>query len=153
MQRLLLLVASLLVLGATQASEVFVTKDAQGRPIYTDRPESLPAQKVNVATKQTDTVEVQRQYDEKMKSYAAADKAQAEASKQAVEGKQAQELSAADKAKRCQESRARYQDMMNARRLYEPGSSPEERRYLDSNEIDAARENAKKVMDEFCAGQ
>ena len=153
MQKLLLLVASLLVLGSTQASEVFVTKDAQGRPIYTDRPESLPAQKVNVASQSTDTVTVQQQYDEKMKSYSAADKARVETAKKAVDSQQAQELSAADKAKRCQESRTRYQNMMNARRLYEPGSTGEDRRYLDSNEIDAARENAKKVMDEFCAGQ
>jgi hypothetical protein len=153
MQKLLLLVASLLVLGSTQASEVFVTKDAQGRPIYTDRPESLPAQKVNVASQSTDTIAVQQQYDEKMKSYSAADKARAETAKKAVDSQQAQELSAADKVKRCQESRTRYQDMMNARRLYEPGSTGEDRRYLDSNEIDAARENAKKVMDEFCAGQ
>jgi hypothetical protein len=42
---------------------------------------------------------------------------------------------------------------MNARRLYEPGSTPDERRYLDSAEIDAARASAKQVMDEFCAGQ
>jgi hypothetical protein len=153
MQKLLLLVASLLVLGSAQASEVFVTKDAQGRPIYTDRPESLPAQKVHVASQTTDTVAVQQQYDDKMKSYSDADKARAEAAKTAVDTQQAKELSAADKAKRCQESRARYQNMMNARRLYEPGSTGEDRRYLDSNEIDAARENAKKVMDEFCAGQ
>ena len=113
MQRLLLLVASLVVLGSAQASEVFVTKDAQGRPIYTDRPESLPAQKVNVASQSTDTVAVQQQYDEKMKSYAEADKAKAEASKQAVEGKQAKEISAADKAKRCLDARARYEQVMN----------------------------------------
>jgi hypothetical protein len=141
------------VLGSAQASEVFVTKDAQGRPIYTDRPDSLPAQKVHVASQSTDKVEVQQQYDAKMKSYSEADKAKAEAAKKTVESQQAKELSAADKAKRCQESRTRYQDMMNARRLYEPGSSGEDRRYLDSNEMDAARENAKKVMDEFCAGQ
>ena len=153
MQKLLLLVASLLVLGSAQASEVFVTKDAQGRPIYTDRPESLPAQKVNVATKQTDTVEVQRQYDEKMKSYAEADKVQAEASKQAAEGKQAKEISAADKAKRCLDARARYEQVMTAQRLYEPGATEGERRYLDDKEIDLAREHSKKVMDEFCAGQ
>ena len=153
MQRLLLLVASLLVLGSAQASEVFVTKDAQGRPIYTDRPDSLPAQKVNVASQSTDTVAVQQQYDEKMKSYSEADKARAEAAKKSAESQQATELTAADKAKRCQESRKRYQDMMNARRLYEPGPTGEERRYLDSNEVDAARENAKKVMDEFCTGQ
>ena len=153
MQKLLLLVASLLVLGSAQASEVFVTKDAQGRPIYTDRPESLPAQKVNVATKQTDTVEIQRQYDEKMKSYAEADKVKAEASKQAAEGKQAREISAADKAKRCLDARARYEQVMTAQRLYEPGATEGERRYLDDKEIDLAREHSKKVMDEFCAGQ
>jgi hypothetical protein len=153
MRKLLLLVASLLVLGSAQASEVFVTKDAQGRPIYTDRPESLPAQKVNVASQSTDTVTVQRQYDEEMKSYSAADKARAEAASKSVDAQQAKELSAADKAKRCQESRTRYQNMMNARRLYEPGATADDRRYLDSDEIDAARENAKKVMDEFCAGQ
>ena len=153
MQRFILLVASLVVLGSAQASEVFVTKDAQGRPIYTDRPESLPAQKVNVATKQTDTVEVQRQYDEKMKSYAEADKAKAQASKQAAEGKQAREISAADKAKRCLDARARYEQVMTAQRLYEPGATEGERRYLDDKEIDLAREHSKKVMDEFCAGQ
>ena len=153
MQKLLLLVASLLVLGSAQASEVFVTKDAQGRPIYTDRPESLPAQKVNVATKQTDTVEVQRQYDERMKSYTEADQAKAEASKQAAEGRQAQELSAADKAKRCLDARARYEQVMTAQRLYEPGATEGERSYLDDKEIDLAREHSKKVMDEFCAGQ
>jgi Domain of unknown function (DUF4124) len=153
MQKLLLLVASLLVLGSAQASEVFVTKDAQGRLIYTDRPESLPAQKVNVATKQTDTVEVQRQYDARMKSYAEADQAKAEASKQAAEGRQAKELSAADKAKRCLEARARYEQVMTAQRLYEPGATEGERRYLDDKEIDLAREHSKRVMDEFCAGQ
>jgi len=153
MQRLLLLVASLLILGSTQANEVFVTKDTQGRPVYTDRPESLPAQKVNLATKQTDTVEVQRQYDAKMKSYAEADKAEAEAAKKSVDSKQAQELSAADKAKRCLDARARYEQVMTAQRLYEPGATDGERRYLDDKEIDAAREYSKKVMDEFCAGK
>ena len=153
MHRLLLLVASLVALGSAQASEVFVTKDAQGRPIYTDRPDSLPAQKVHVASQSTDAVAVQQQNEEKMKSYSEADTARAEATKKAVDSQQAKELSAVDKAKRCQDSRTRYQDMMNARRLYEPGSSPDERRYLDSNEIDAARADAKKVMDEFCADQ
>ncbi len=153
MQRLLLPVAALMVLATAQASDVFVTKDAQGRPIYTDRPDSLPAQKVNVATKQTDKVEVQRQYDEKMKSYGEADQAQEEASKQAVEGKQAQELSAADKAKRCLEARVRYEEVMTAQRLYEPGATEGERRYLDAKEIDTARARYKTAMDEFCAGQ
>ena len=153
MHRLLLLVASLVALGSAQASEVFVTKDAQGRPVYTDRPESLPAQKVNVASQSTDTVAVQKQYEEKMKSYSEADKAKAEAAKKSVDAQQSKELSAADKTKRCLDARTRYEQVMTAQRLYEPGATEGERRYLDDKEIDLAREHTKKVMDEFCTGQ
>ena len=151
MHRLLLLATSLLVLGSAQASEVFVTKDTQGRPIYTDRPDSLPAQKVHVASQSTDSAAVQQQYQEKLQSYSEADKARAEATKKSVDSRQAKELSATDKAKRCQDARTYYQKMMNARRLYEAGSTDQDRRYLDSNEIDATRADAKKLMDEFCA--
>ena len=130
-----------------------MTRDAQGRPVYTDRPERLPAQKLNVATQQTDVVEAQTRYQQEMARYQQAEKAGAEATKKAADARQAAELSAVDKAKRCQEARQRYQNLMNARRIYEPGSTPEERRYLDSEEMDATRENARKVMDDFCAGQ
>ena len=123
---------------------MFVTKDAQGRPVYTDRPDSLPAQKVNIATKQTDTVEVQRQYDEKMKSYAEADKAKAEASKQAVESKQAKETLRRRQGQALLDARARYEQAMTAQRLYEPGATEGERRYLDDKEIDAAREHCQE---------
>jgi hypothetical protein len=150
MQRILLLVMALAVLGSAQA-EVFVTRDAQGRPVYTDRPDSLPAQKVNVATQSTDTVEAQRSSDEQAK--AAAAKAQPDSSRQAAEKRAAREMTEADKAKRCEEARARYTMVMNSQRLYEQGPNEGDRRYLDSAEIDATRENARKVMDEFCAGQ
>jgi len=153
MQRLSVLLAALVALGSAQANEVFVTKDAQGRPIYTDRPESLPAQKVKVATGNTETVEAQRQYEEKMQANAAAEKSQADAAKQATETKAAKELTAADKAKRCLDARARYEQVMTAQRLYEPGETEGERRYLDSKEIDSARASTKKAMDEFCADQ
>ena len=55
-------------------------------------------------------------------------------------------------AKRCADARTRYQAVMSSYRLYEQGPDGE-RRYLDSAEIDAARADAKKVMDEFCGGQ
>jgi hypothetical protein len=149
MQRILLLVLTLALLGVAQA-EVFVTKDAQGRPVYTDRPDSLPAQKVNVATQSADAVETPPVPDEQAK---AAAKAQPDASRQAAEKRAAREMTEADKAKRCEEARAHYTMVMNSQRLYEQGPNEGERRYLDSAEIDATRENARKVMDEFCGGQ
>jgi hypothetical protein len=145
--------AALLACATASAADVFVTRDAQGRPIYTDRPEKLPAEKVSVATKQTDVVEVQSRYQAEMTKLQEADKTATDAARKTTEAKQAAELSAADKAKRCQDARSRYENLMNARRIYEPGTTPDDRRYLDSAEMDATRENAKRVMDEFCAGQ
>jgi hypothetical protein len=142
--------AAALVCASASAAEVFVTRDSQGRPVYTDRPESLPAQKLSVASQPTDAAEVQARHQADMAKQQEADKTSAAAAKKAAEQRQAKELSAADQAKRCQDARAHYQGLMNARRIYEPGSTPDERRYLDSAEMDASRENAKRVMDEFC---
>ena len=153
MHRLAIACFAALLCTSAPAAEVFMTRDAQGRPVYTDRPESLPAAKVNVATQQTDVVEAQARSQQDTARAQQADKAAAEAARKSADTRQAAELSAADKAKRCQDARQRYQEVMNARRIYEPGSTPEERRYLDSAEIDATRADAKKVMDEFCAGQ
>jgi hypothetical protein len=136
-----------------QAGDVFVTKDAQGNPIFTDRPESLPAQKVGVATRQPDTIDASSRSGPATSPYAADEKARAEAARQAAESREVASLTAADKVKRCEESRAHYMSVMNSRRLYEQGPNEGERRYLESAEIDAAREDARKVMDEFCSGQ
>lgn len=152
MKPTLILIVSLVLAAGVQASEVYRTKDAKGQPVYTDKPMTLPAERLDVKTATTDTVEVQQRYEEQMKRYSESDKARADAAAKAAEAGKAKELSAEDRAKRCQEARDRYQSYMNARRLYEPGATEGERRYLDSAEIDAARENAKKTMDEFCGG-
>jgi hypothetical protein len=142
-----------LLTATTATAEVFVTKDAQGRPIYTDRPEKLPAEKMNVATKRTDVVEVQNRYEQQQKAGNEANRAAADAARQTAASKQAAQSTAADKAKRCEEARDRYSTVMNSQRLYEQGPTPDERRYLSSEEIDAARVSAKQVMDEFCSGR
>jgi hypothetical protein len=145
--------ALLLAAAGAQSGEVYKTTDAQGRPIYTDKPPSLPAEKLNVQTKTSDVVEVQKRYDAQMKQYSEADQARAEAAKQAADARKASDMTAEDRAKRCIEARQRYESYMNARRLYEPGAAEGERRYLDSAEIDSARTNAKQVMDDLCRGQ
>jgi len=154
MKPILTLMAVLLVAGsAAHASEVYKEKDAKGNPVYTDRPEALPAEKLNVKTQQTDLVEARRRYDEQMKGYSTAEQASTSGAQQTADKRKAAELTAEDKARRCKESRDRYQSYMNARRLYEPGTTEGERRFLSDAEIDAARADAKKAMDEFCDGQ
>src|SRR5688572_6171207 len=89
--------AMLLTLGVAQASDVFMTKDAQGRPIYTDRPDTLPAQRLDVKSNSTDTVEVQSRYEAEQQQMAASSKASEDASRKAVETRQADEANAADR--------------------------------------------------------
>ena len=148
---LTLLIVLVLAVGA-HASEVYRTKDAKGQPVYTDKPVTLPAEKLDVKTSSTDVVDVQRRYDEQMKRYSEADKARSDTASASADAQKAKELTAEDRAKRCQEARQRYESYMNARRLYEQGPTESERRYLTDAEIDAARERAKTTMEEFCSG-
>ena len=153
MKPTLTLMAALLVIGVSaEATEVYKEKDTKGNTVYTDRPEALPAEKLNVKTQQTDTVEAKKRYDDEMKQYADKDSAAADAKTAANKAKAAQPTED-ELAKRCQDAKARYASYMNAQRLYEPGAKEGERRYLSDAELDAAREFAKKSMDAACAEQ
>jgi hypothetical protein len=153
MKRNCTVILALLLAGSATAADVYKTTDPKGQPVYTDRPDSLPAQKMNVPDRSTDPAEVAKRYDEQMARYQAQGSAEDEAAKKAAEARQAAEMTAEDQAKRCVEARQKYESLMYARRIYEPGEKEGERRYLDSEEIDAARENARQTMEELCAGQ
>jgi hypothetical protein len=153
MKAILTVVIAALLVGSAQAGEVFKTKDDKGNPIYTDKPDTLPAEKLDVKTNQSDTVEVQKRYDAQMKSYSSGAQASSNTAQQAASRQKASELSAEDRAKRCVDARTRYEQVMNSPRLYTQAEGETERHYLTSEQIDAARANAKQVMDEFCAGQ
>lgn len=144
---LALVAATAILLPAAEAGEVFISRDAEGRPVYTDRPESLPAEKLRVSSKPTDPADVQRRYDEQMKAYGSTE----QASQRSADSRAAAEIDAADKVKRCQEARAQYQNLLSAQRIYDEDDSGQ-RRYLSATEIDTARTNAKRLMDEFCSG-
>jgi hypothetical protein len=133
------------------AGDVYVTKDAQGRLIYTDTPQTIPAQKVGIANTTTDPAVVQQRYSEQMQRYATEDTAEQKADAEGADAAKAKQLTAEDKAKRCADARQRYQTYSESHRLYEQGADGQ-RRYLTSEEIDATRASAKQVMDQFCAG-
>ncbi len=151
MRRMQAIIAGLLMSGAALAGEVYVTRDASGTPVYTDRPATLPAEKLGVKSSSTDASEVQARYDEQMQKYAADSEASAKAQAQATDIAKAREITAEDRAKRCVEARTRYEATLNAIRLYEEGPDGQ-RRYLSSEEIDGTRADAKKTVDVVCAG-
>jgi hypothetical protein len=149
MKPLSMILAGLMLAGAAWGGDVYVVTDSSGNRVYTDRPVTLPAERLNVRTTETDPAAVRERYDAQMKQYAADDSPGEQPPATAAEAAKANALSAEDRAKRCVDARQRYQGYMEALRLYEEGPDGQ-RRYLDSAELDAQRANAKKTMDEFC---
>jgi len=141
--------ATLILFAPEWCFNVYVVTDSSGNRVYTDRPQTLPAEKITVRGSAADAAAVRESNEGQAKQDTAVDPKAAATDQSPSEKARAETLSSEDRAKRCVEARQRYQGYMEAMRLYEEGPDGE-RRYLDSEQIDAARANAKKTMDEFC---
>jgi hypothetical protein len=150
MRALMLLVAGTVLAGAAGAGDVYVTRDAQGKPVYTDRPQTLPAEKLGIESASTDPVAVEEQYAERMQRYA--DESAAAQPAAQKKSSKAAAMTPEESARRCTEARQRHEAIMSSFRLYETAPNGE-RRYLTSEEIDTVRADAKKLTDELCSGQ
>lgn len=139
-----------LALGAGVASaDVYMDKDANGNTVYTDKPATLPAERLNVQSRKTDTIEVQARQQAEMNRMQAANQARTQTAAQQADQKAANELTAKDKAERCTKARERYDNYMNSQQLYKPLPDGG-RQYLTDEELTAARTSAKASMDELC---
>ena len=153
MLRTALLSTLTLVAGGLATSgahaDVYKYTDDKGNVQYTDKPRTLPAQRLDVKTQKTDMVAVQARQEEEMKRMQDASKSRQQGAAAQNDQRQAAELSAKDKAERCAKARERYDSYMNSQRLYEELPN-KERRYLSDAELDAARASAKASMDTLC---
>jgi hypothetical protein len=151
LRTLFLLTAATAVLAAGPvAADVYKFKDDKGNVLYTDKPSTLPAERLNIQSQKTDTVAVQQRQQEEMKRMQDADKAnQQGAGQNKDQSPQTSQMTATERAEQCTKARERYDSYANSRRLYEklPDGS---RRYLSDAELDAARISAKASMDAMC---
>ena len=142
-------IAAYALTSHSACADVYEYKDEKGNKLYTDKPRTLPAQRLDIKSQRTDTVAVQARQDADMKRMQDSDKTRQQGSAGQAEQKDASTLSAKDKAERCVKARERYDSYMNSQRLYE--SLPNnERRYLSDAELDAARNSAKASMETLC---
>ena len=150
LRTLFLLTAATAVLASGPvAADVYKFKDDKGNVLYTDKPATLPAERLNIQSQKTDTVAAQTRQQEDMKRLQDEDKASQQAAGQSTEQQQASQMSPTDKAGQCTKSRERFEKYSTSQRLYEklPDGS---RRYLSDAELDAARASAKASMDVMC---
>ncbi len=138
------------MLLAVQAhADVYKYTDDKGNVLYTDKPATLPAERLNVQSQKTDLVALQARQQEEQARADAANQSRQQASGQKADDRKAAQTSATDKADQCKKARERYDTYMTSQRLYE--SLPDgERRYLSDAELDAARASAKASMDVLC---
>lgn len=144
-----LTIAAFALTAGLAHADVYKFTDANGNVQYTDKPATLPAERLNVQSQKTDVVAMQARQEAEAKRMQDADQARRQGSSQQAEQKAASELTAKDKADRCVKARERYDSYMNSQRLYQAGENGE-RRYLSDAELTAARTSAKVTMDELC---
>jgi Domain of unknown function (DUF4124) len=145
----MLTAATAVLVAGPVAADVYKFKDDKGNVLYTDKPSTLPAERLNIQSQKTDTVAVQTRQQEEMKRLQEADKASQQGTAQSKDQQQAAQLTATQKAEQCAKARERYDSYANSRRLYEklPDGS---RRYLSDAELEAARVSAKASVDVMC---
>jgi len=138
-----------LLLASTASADVYKYTDEKGNIQYTDRPLTLPAQRLNIQSQRTDVVEMQERAGDDTKAAADRDKARQQAEKAKSEKKKSDVANTEGKAEACNKARQDYLGRMNAQRLYEDQPNGE-RRYLTDKELDASRSSAKTAMDALC---
>ncbi len=149
MKAILLLASLVLALSGAHAAEIYKYLDENGNVQYTDKPPTLPAQRLQIRNQPTDPAAVQEREQAEQRRRAEADSQRQEQARAAADTQQAEQLTAEDKAKRCLQARERYDTYMNSQKLYE--QLPDgERRYLSSQELDATRAAAKATMEVMC---
>lgn len=146
---LTLTLATAMLAANLALADVYKYTDDKGNVLYTDKPRTLPAQRLDVKTQKTDTVAVQERQEAEAKRQQEADRTRQQSSAAAGDRRQAAQLDEKDKAERCAKARERYDNYMNSRRLYETLPN-NERRYLSDAELDAARNSAKESMETLC---
>lgn len=146
------LIAGLFLAVAAHGGDVYVVTDAQGNRVYTDRPQTLPAQKAAIERSRAAEAEAAAATAGPAEGSPGEESAAPTSQARAAERARAEQATVDDRAQRCIEARKHYQDVMTSRRLYED-SGDGQRRYLTSEEIDLSRADAKRTMDEFCGGQ
>lgn len=137
------------LLAAPAVADVYKFTDEKGNVLYTDKPSTLPAERLNIKSQKTDVVALEERQAVERQRMQESEDARNQTLAQRRSQQQASQLSAKDKADHCAKARERYDTYMNSQKLYEELPNGE-RRYLTSEELDAARASAKATMDVMC---
>lgn len=131
---------------------VYVWVDQNGIRHYQDRPpegQDLAAQQLDLRYKLTDPAAVAAENKRTAEKQTAAAKVEQEQAEEAASDKADKDKLLGEREQGCATARERLEKYATAQRLYRPGPRGQ-RIYLTSEEIDAARADARRTVSEWC---
>lgn len=141
-------IAALVASAASSAGEIYKWTDVDGNVHYVDRPTGQPNEsRMNIASSRTDNAVVLARVQARRESRAVAGQVVSEASPEL-----SKEQIRAEQQKRqenCQTYRDRLEQFLRSERLYKEDDAGE-RKYLDEEQILAARERVQEQIKEYC---
>ena len=145
---IVLTTAALCFSGAALSGEIYKWTDDDGSVHYEDRPVGDDVERIDVLSRSTDNSSVQASIDarrEREDARSAARSKRDDDAKAAVDSA----AEAEQRTMKCQESRARMESYLQARRLYNEDAAGD-RAYLDEDQILRARERAQAEIQKYC---
>lgn len=125
--------------------------DDDGVPHYTDRPQDTagPVERTAIRSRRTDPAELQARVEARADLEEARNTRREQAADAAAESEDRRRETEAQREANCEQARQQLETYETARRLYRPLPGGE-REYLDDDEMDAARANARQAVREWC---
>jgi len=145
---ILLTTASVAFSAAAVAGEIYKWTDENGNVHYEDRPTGEDVERVAVASTNTNNASVRASVDARRARQTAREDAREDREE---EERQAAELAqiTAEREQKCQDSRTRMENYLQARRLYREDENGE-RVYLDDSDVMKARNQAQEDIQAYC---
>ena len=142
-------VLCLMAVSLGASADVYKWVDTQGRVHYSDRPDAQNAERVAVASRRSNPEMIaERTGAENAQRQQANAQAAAQGREQATTQAVQKDL-AKTRETQCKDAKEQYRVAIESQKLYRVGKDGE-RQYLTSAEIDEARMNARRAMDEVC---
>jgi hypothetical protein len=140
------------IAGAADEGSVFVWTDKDGTPHYQDRPpenDPTAAREMSLRYKLTDSEAIAATDKQASEQRASASQREQEQAKEAATTQAEKDKLLSEREKGCATAKERLEKYDTAHRLYRPGPDGE-RIYLTDEEIDSARAEARRTVDEWC---
>ena len=143
-------VVALTIASGAVANEIYKWTDENGNVHYEDRPTGAATEeRLYMTYSRTDSNAVQQRVKARVDARTAREDARAEAAESQKEAAESAAV-AAERAQKCENSRARLDSYLQARRVYRTDENGE-RVYLDDQQRQEARQKAEEQVSEFCS--